>query len=630
MDLVFQRKPQKSGVGAESYWRPATPTSKASIGVSNHHATRHGHLEADFHLESYHSKLNVLEECSLDDPNTEIRLLKFAPQAHFEHQDELWLELSAWTVPEWAKDNTYVAGVQEDIHITPSPRKPPVPSYVAVSYTWGRNDTAYRIYVNNRHFAIRSNCHYALKQVWAHYPDQYIWLDSICINQDDADEKSIQVQRMGPIFAQADHVLICIGPHSNGSESLLDYGHELREFHRSTTQEHGQQDPGEVPESYFDALRFLRNRVHVTECLEAIRAFADRPYWSRLWIVQEIACAQSKQILCGDLVLDFEYTKYFQVILGPEGYDYFRTVTSKASPGSLSLHEAVMRFQTFHCSDVRDRLFGILGLINWGFEGPAITIANYSRTPFEVLLSVVNYSKFIESRVIDALNMFGQISTTREMRQLIAHARRDTVDIRTSETEVEDPYDVRKLHISPSSLCQLVEDQRGRLVGNFVRKPLQANPDHLKSKFLLQSRNQETSTLIYSAGMGCVAALACAQAKKGDLLVSGSSHREENMIVLRENATQDYDIIGQALGVDGFCIASDEHLREKRAVLKLTAPEAVLLFGQDYLGMDERGRAVIDPQAQSERVRTAVVLSTSPSTGAFLRESALQRQEHFE
>ena len=273
-----------------------------------------------------------------------------------------------------------------------------------------------------------------------------------------------------------------------------------------------------------------------------------------------------------------------------------------------------MRFKTFHCSDVRDRLFGILGLINWKTERPGITIANYALSPFEVLLLVINCSKFLESRVIDAMNMFGQTSTTQEMRELIARARGDSPAGQSSETNVGESYDVRKLRVSPGSLCQLEEDHDGRLTATFVRTMSQTNPFHLDSKFSQESWNMQNITPIYSAGS--IAALACAEAKQGNILVSGSNYRQENLIVLRRNAGQDYDIIGQALSVDGFRIASDANLREKRAVLKLTAPEAVLLVGQDYLGMDGKGRAVIDSQAQLDRLPTAVVLSDISSPRA--------------
>ncbi|KJX96171.1 hypothetical protein TI39_contig785g00001 [Zymoseptoria brevis] len=55
-----------------------------------------------------------------------------------------------------------------------------------------------------------------------HYPETYIWLDSICIDQEMDREQSHQVSMMKDIYVKADWVLACIGPHENGSEVILE------------------------------------------------------------------------------------------------------------------------------------------------------------------------------------------------------------------------------------------------------------------------------------------------------------------------------------------------------------------------------------------------------------------------
>lgn len=82
------------------------------------------------------------------------------------------------------------------------------PLYAAISYTWGESVLTHTITVDGSPVSIRENCHSALWQVrelkrWTHQRSAYIWIDSICINQDDLPEKGSQVQLMGRIFKQA-------------------------------------------------------------------------------------------------------------------------------------------------------------------------------------------------------------------------------------------------------------------------------------------------------------------------------------------------------------------------------------------------------------------------------------------
>lgn len=49
-----------------------------------------------------------------------------------------------------------------------------------------------------------------------------LWLDQICINQEDPDEKLDQIFRMGQIYSKAESVFIWLGPTANNSDAALD------------------------------------------------------------------------------------------------------------------------------------------------------------------------------------------------------------------------------------------------------------------------------------------------------------------------------------------------------------------------------------------------------------------------
>ena len=98
--------------------------------------------------------------------------------------------------------------------------------YDALSYTWGTQQELVDINLNGRHFPIGPNLLSALRQLQSHARGnskrRKLWIDAICIDQSDNDDKSRQVMRMKDIYADAEQVLILIGEPDNLSELAFD------------------------------------------------------------------------------------------------------------------------------------------------------------------------------------------------------------------------------------------------------------------------------------------------------------------------------------------------------------------------------------------------------------------------
>lgn len=78
--------------------------------------------------------------------------------------------------------------------------------YVALSYTWGKEDATEEIIVNGVPVKIRPNLESALRALRDKAPiraGMKIWIDALCINQDDTDERNAQVPRMREIYQRA-------------------------------------------------------------------------------------------------------------------------------------------------------------------------------------------------------------------------------------------------------------------------------------------------------------------------------------------------------------------------------------------------------------------------------------------
>lgn len=96
------------------------------------------------------------------------------------------------------------------------------PPYKALSYAWGDPTANHEIKVNGGTFAINSNLKTALKYL-DFEDEEAIWIDAICINQNDDQEKSKQIAAMSQIYRGASEVIAWIGEPSPESRTAFDY-----------------------------------------------------------------------------------------------------------------------------------------------------------------------------------------------------------------------------------------------------------------------------------------------------------------------------------------------------------------------------------------------------------------------
>ncbi|TGO67690.1 hypothetical protein BOTNAR_0037g00270 [Botryotinia narcissicola] len=142
------------------------------------------------------------------------------------------------------------------------------PRYIAISYTWGDFVPLMPIIVNGKRMRVRFNCWYALWQMRHHGVTDYLWIDSLCINQDNNEEKNFQVAIMGSIYKSALWVASCIG---NGDTI-------------GAIQPTSPSDDGEE-------VRIAREKLR--------GRFDQIPYFDRVWIKQEIILARDITIFYG-------------------------------------------------------------------------------------------------------------------------------------------------------------------------------------------------------------------------------------------------------------------------------------------------------------------------------------------
>lgn len=162
------------------------------------------------------------------------------------------------------------------------------PKFCALSYAWGDQSVKKTIVLDNIPFKVTRNLYEALLQLGSclesRYFTRYIWIDAICINQDDFDEKSVQVPRMADLYNEASQVVIWVGPNPPPWDASIGRLFSAARRIRREILEGGQTD------AYLKSYPLEREVGSSVGqiCLDLLD-ISSRSWFSRIWTVQE-AC----------------------------------------------------------------------------------------------------------------------------------------------------------------------------------------------------------------------------------------------------------------------------------------------------------------------------------------------------
>lgn len=270
------------------------------------------------------------------------------------------------------------------------------PTYAALSYTWGDIGSQRMITMNGKKLAVGGNLWHFLHHRTAVdlATHRFLWIDAICIDQQDVSERNHQVGLMREIYSKASVVVIWLGRESNDSNVAMEY---VAKKGLAPLKPKG---PG---------YRALWTRAQG----KALYDLCFRPYWRRVWIIQEILNAQEIVVMCGTKRFEwraFESLYHKAKVLDLRGWIFHHefatgllegpamtTVWQRAhyrhpdTPAPL-LQELLKVFQDWQCSDSRDKVYGLLGLVGTA----EIIAADYSLTGEGVYGQVVASLRYSE------------------------------------------------------------------------------------------------------------------------------------------------------------------------------------------------------------------------------------------
>ena len=287
--------------------------------------------------------------------------------------------------------------------------------YTAFSYTWSGPISERTIQIGQAPLRITENLAAALRHFRGPVRPKKIWVDAICINQSDDEEKGFQVALMGDIYRNASRTWIWLGEESGDSDAAIDSIVSFQDF--SDFSENGK--PQEDEEDEEIQRKEVRHPVYSEVHWQAVSHLLERPWWRRIWVVQEVLRSRRSILRCGKREVDLELFVHFATSVFKtfeeaqtlsqhpffgildRWYDHKRIINSCG----FSLESLLILTCGLQVSVRRDKIFALLGMVHQ--EARSWIIPNYAisdrlflirltiyllRTSLDPLLAV-NYSR---------------------------------------------------------------------------------------------------------------------------------------------------------------------------------------------------------------------------------------------
>ena len=266
--------------------------------------------------------------------------------------------------------------------------------YDALSYTWGDLKKTKSIICNGQDVLITPHLHYVLHRLRRPDATLSLWIDQLCIDQSNLEERSAQVQLMEKIYKHARKVLVWLGEADSDSKAAIKLAKSILDLDNIS------------PDVVFDRrnLESLGLPGWKSKDWKALQKLLGRPWFQRMWVIQEVIVSSRAIVLCGQenivweemvkVIRRVQFTGraadsspiYGRHRLGGDGVTYIDSIRDqKLRDIKSNLLYLLMHTRSRAATDPRDKVFALLGL------GHYRIIPDYSKTEFEVYLELAVY-----------------------------------------------------------------------------------------------------------------------------------------------------------------------------------------------------------------------------------------------
>jgi hypothetical protein len=256
------------------------------------------------------------------------------------------------------------------------PTSKPTSGYEALSYVWGAMnnlETAFVLSSETGHpssatdtLEIGENLALALRQLRRPDISRTLWVDAICINQEDIAEREAQVRRMGSIYSKASRVVAWIGPDKPVYELAISTLSYLACQVEISTDGWIFTAPGAAHDEWW---RSSYKLPYSEDMIEALTAFYSLPWFERLWVMQEIRLGSCRSVLqLGSREIPYSVIlRATRSLDGRVGIPYQLRESVQLTIGvnnitDLTIPQLLRISRTRKCTDPRDKIYGVLSL----------------------------------------------------------------------------------------------------------------------------------------------------------------------------------------------------------------------------------------------------------------------------
>lgn len=268
------------------------------------------------------------------------------------------------------------------------------PNYEALSYTWGNQSKTGIIRNYDKDILVTPNLHSALRYLRLEDRDRVLWVDALCIDQGDVDERNCQVRLMGNIFSEADRVIVWLGEERPATRTAfasleaLDLNHRLHEDYTGVGYERQmlwlKDDSGRGSDrGLFGISTIGLSNIMYDEMSRnlsevywyAINDLLQQAWFHRLWVIQEISHAQRAIVVSGNAIIpwstlaraclymqEHDLTRY----LDQSSYYACRIVNimekMRAQKHRRSLFDVVLTNAYGGCTEPSDKIFAVMSI----------------------------------------------------------------------------------------------------------------------------------------------------------------------------------------------------------------------------------------------------------------------------
>jgi hypothetical protein len=249
------------------------------------------------------------------------------------------------------------------------------PNFTTISYVWGKYLPEERvdITVNGAKFPVAPSIPPILELIRDHADFKnvrWIWIDGICINQNDKVEKNTQVEMMGRIYKKSEMTVAWLGKAEKDTDAAMNFLKELLHRKRALQRDHELGKPSQPPADLRDPEKW-----------KSLRRFFSLPWWNRVWTLQEFILARKLKFYWGDRSIGRRELKgaVYAIWLCKPGNHLIQNETWKSAWNRRRLHQwhkegkkvgksSLLAWMSYNSksqvSDPRDRIYGVLALAN--------------------------------------------------------------------------------------------------------------------------------------------------------------------------------------------------------------------------------------------------------------------------